>query len=125
MSRILVLDDQEHIRNIIKKFLVMDRHEVDVAADGSEGMKLAAGASYDLVITDIVMPEKDGYEVLRELKQLSPGVKIIVMSGGAVKLDVDNLLVTAKFMGADVAIAKPLDFTLLQTAVNKLLAVAG
>jgi len=123
MARILVIDDQQHIRIIIKEFLSIDRHTVDLAENGKVGLKLAGMNLYDLVITDVVMPEKDGLEVVMSLKRLFPRIRIIVMSGGAARLDIESLLKTAKALGADRMLPKPLDFTRLQGEVNELLAM--
>lgn len=121
MARILVIDDQEHIRSIIRELLIGDNHQVDLAEDGAVGMKLAARNSYDLIITDIVMPEKDGFEVINELKQLAPGIGLIVMTGGGAGLDVANLMKMSQFMGADRVLSKPLDFRILRRAVKDVL----
>lgn len=123
MARILVIDDQQHILNIIKEFLLISKHTVDLAEDGKIGLKLARENVYDLVITDVVMPERDGLEVIMGLKQLSPHVRIIVMSGGAARLDIHSLLKTARALGADRVLEKPLDFAKLQAVVNELLAL--
>ena len=123
MARILVIDDQLHIRSILKEFLKIDKHEVDLAENGKVSLQLAEHNVYDLVITDVVMPERDGLEVIMTLKRLFPHVRIIVMSGGAARLDINNLLRTAKALGADRMLSKPLDFTKLQGVVQELLAV--
>ncbi len=123
MSRILVIDDEPHLRTLIQKFLLLDDHEVDLAEDGNKGLKLIEGNSYDLVITDIVMPEKDGLEVVMELKQLFPNIRIIVISGGGERLNIQDLLKMARLMGADRVMSKPLDFIKLQSAVREVLAM--
>lgn len=121
MANILVVDDQKDVRNILKEFLTIDTHKVDLADNGKAALKLADVNGYDLVITDIVMPEKDGLEVITGVKRLFPHVKIIAISGGAVRLNKENLLIMAKALGADRVLAKPLDFFMLQVAVNELL----
>ncbi len=123
MSRILVIDDEPHLRTLIEKFLLLDDHEVDLAEDGNKGLKLIEGNSYDLVITDIVMPEKDGLEVIMELKRLFPNIRIIVISGGGERLNIQDLLKMARLMGADRVMSKPLDFIKLQSAVREVLAM--
>lgn len=123
MAHILVIDDQLHIRSILKEFFKIDNHEVDLAENGKVGLRLAEHNVYDLVITDVVMPERDGLEVITGLKKLFPHVRIIVMSGGAARLDIKNLLRTAKALGADRVLTKPLDFIDLQTVVRELLAL--
>ena len=121
MAHILVIDDQSHICTIIEQFLTAEGHTADLAENGRVGMKLAGLNAYDLVITDIVMPEQDGLEVIMGLKQLYPLVRIIAMTGGTGRLNTGSLLTTAQFMGVDRVFAKPLDFIKLQTAVNEVL----
>jgi DNA-binding NtrC family response regulator len=122
MARILVIDDELHIRTIIEKILTIDNHEVDLAENGKAGLKLASLNDYDLVITDVVMPEQDGLEVITGIKRLFPHIRIIVMTGGAIGLDIAYLLKTAKLMGADRMLPKPLDFEKLQDTVKEMLA---
>ncbi len=121
MARILVIDDQEDIRKIIKKYLTLDGHEVDTAKDGKEGMKLADEQSYQIVITDILMPEKDGLEVLQDLKNIYIGMGIIVITGGSPRVDIHDLEHTATIMGADRVLLKVLDYNLLRSTVKELL----
>ena len=121
MSHILVIDDAPHIRTVLTEYLLLEGHTVDSAGNGNEGLRLFGLNHYDLVITDVVMPEKDGLEVLTALKQKVSAVRIIVMSGGAARLDPQLLLTTAQAMGADRVIPKPLDFWKLQIAVKEVL----
>ena len=123
MARILVIDDEPHIRILIESFLIQDGHQVDQAKNGTEGLKLIERNSYDLVITDVVMPEKDGLEVLMGLKGHVPRMRIIVMSGGGDRLNIQELLNMAKLMGADRVLPKPLDFTALQAVVKEVLEI--
>jgi len=123
MARILVIDDEVQIQDLMAEFLMREGHQVDKAGNGKIGLKLAGQNVYDLVITDVVMPEQDGYEVIMRLVRTSPKVKIIVMTGGAPKLDTQNLLKTAKLMGADGALPKPIDFSTFKTVVNDVLAL--
>ncbi len=121
MARILVIDDERHIRTLVNAFLVQDGHEVDLAENGKEGLKLIGLNRYDLLITDIVMPEQDGLGVLMELKGQEPRIRVIVMSGGGERLNIENYLNLARLMGADRVLSKPLDFLKLQTAVREVL----
>jgi len=123
MSRILVIDDDAHIRALVQKFLVIDGHEVDTAENGVVGLQLAGLHQYDLVITDVIMPEQDGLGVVMELKQLFPHVKIIVMTGGGAKFNIDDLLHMTNCMKADRGLSKPLDFEKLRVAVKEVLTV--
>jgi CheY-like chemotaxis protein len=81
MARILLIDDDEPVRTTLRLTLEHFGHTVIEARDGTEGLALFQHANADLVITDIVMPEKDGLEVLRELRRMHPSVKIIAISG--------------------------------------------
>jgi DNA-binding response OmpR family regulator len=121
MARILVIDDEQLIRTLVNEFLVQEGHEVDLAENGKKGLKLIGINNYDLLITDIVMPELDGLRVLMELKGRVPRIRIIVMSGGGTRLNIDNYLNMAKLLGADLVLPKPLDFLKLQAAVKEVL----
>ena len=121
MARILVIDDELHIRTLVKAFLIQDDHEVDLAENGKEGLKLIGLNRYDLLITDIVMPEQDGLGVLMELKGKEPRIRVIVMSGGGKRFNIQNYLNLARLMGADLLLPKPLDFEKLREAVREVL----
>src|SRR6266545_4446375 len=82
MARILVIDDQEPIRRIVRRALEQAGHDVLDASDGEMGMEILARHSADVVITDIFMPGQDGIVTLREIRKRFPTVKVIVMSGG-------------------------------------------
>ena len=81
-------------------------YEIDLASNGEEGLRLFRKTPADLVITDIIMPEKEGLETIREMKKMKPELKIIAMSGGG-KISADNYLETAKIFGASRLIEKP------------------
>lgn len=123
MARILVIDDQEHIRTLISKILSIDGHVVESAVNGKVGMKMIENNPYDIVITDIIMPDMDGLEVILELKKRSSPIPLIVTTGGAARLEIQELLTAAKHLGADRVIPKPLDFIKLKEAVNELLMI--
>jgi CheY-like chemotaxis protein len=83
MAKILLIDDEEQMRFLLKRMLTRDGHEVFVAQDGEEGVQSFYQINPDLVITDIVMPEKDGLEVIAEILTTHPKQPIIAMSGGS------------------------------------------
>ena len=122
MAKILVIDDDPHIRTLVGKFLTIDGHEVDLAENGAVGLKLARLHQYELVITDVIMPDKDGLEVVTELKRLFPLVRIIVMTGGGAKCSIAELLHMTKLLKADRGLSKPLDFEMLPLVVREVLA---
>lgn len=123
MQRILIIDDDHHILLMIKKMLERAGYEVDLASNGNEGLELFKSIQADLVITDIIMPEKEGLETIREMKRLSPDLKIIAMSGGG-KISADNYLETAKIFGASRVLAKPFSQKTMVMAVIDLLGVS-
>ncbi len=106
MARILVIDDDELVRFTLQKILEGENHQVAVAVDGVEGIALFTAQPFPLVITDLIMPEKEGMETIIELKKDFPDTKIIAISGGG-QMGVSNLLKVAQIVGADHAIAKP------------------
>ena len=120
MQRILIIDDDHHILLMIKKMLERAGFEVDLASNGDEGLKLFKKLSVDLVITDIIMPEKEGLETIREMKRLRSDLKIIAMSGGG-KVSSDNYLNTAKIFGATKIMTKPFTQNQMVSAVRELL----
>ena len=121
MARILVIEDDDSIRELIEKFMLLDGHEVETAENGAVGLKMIGSRQYDLLITDIVMPEQDGIGVLMELRKTSSKMKTIVITGGTSKLQVNDLMATARVMKADKVLQKPLDFENLSLTVAELL----
>jgi len=82
MAKILVIDDDGKFLEIMREYLENEGYEVLVASDGEIGAELYREKKPDLVITDVIMPEKDGAQVIFELQKEFPGIKIIVMTGG-------------------------------------------
>ncbi|MCD4750789.1 MAG: response regulator [Thermoanaerobaculales bacterium] len=109
MVQILVIDDDDVIRASLCEMLRLSGFEVRTAENGHVGMNLFAQAPADLVITDIVMPEKEGLETIVELRRLCPKVKIIAISGGLTG-PAKGYLAAARGLGADRVLSKP--FTL-------------
>jgi DNA-binding NtrC family response regulator len=120
MKKILIIDDETHILLMLKKMLERAGYEIDLAANGNEGLYLFKSAPSDLVITDIIMPEKEGLETIREMKRMQPGLKIIAMSGGG-KISADNYLETAKIFGASKILEKPFTQQKMVSAVQELM----
>ncbi len=120
MSRILIIDDDKSILSFLKERLTCEGFNVLTAINGKEGMKLFNDNQVDLVITDIIMPDKDGFETIIELKRICPDIKIIAMSGMGLGM-IEPCLKTAKFSGAEYALAKPFETSSLLKALYKLL----
>lgn len=123
MARILIIDDDRDIRHPLRLALEHAGHEVLEAQDGAEGLRLWVDSGADLVITDVHMPEMDGLEVIMELAALSPGVKIIALSGGE-STGRFNYLPEAKLLGALRTIPKPFRHAEILSTINELLAKA-
>lgn len=106
MARILVVDDEELVRYSIRMFLENEGHEVEEAADGIEGVAKLESGSFDLLITDIVMPRKEGLETILEVRQQHPELKVLAISGGG-PIGSFNYTEMARQCGADIFLAKP------------------
>jgi DNA-binding response OmpR family regulator len=107
MAKILVFDDEPSILLMIKKMLEKEGHEVDLALNGRDGMELFEKIKPDLVITDIIMPYKEGLETILELRKKYPELLIIAISGGG-RIGPDGYLPSAKLLGANMVFQKPL-----------------
>ena len=121
MARVLVIDDDEEHRTLVRHMLVGEGHQVDEALDGAEGLRLFGESPPDLVLTDINMPGLDGHEVITAIRVLHPEVPIIAVSGGGA-IAKDELLVKASALGAVEIIMKPFEFPQLVGAVKRALA---
>lgn len=104
MARILVIDDESDLRTLIEQTLRAAGHDVAAAANGRQGLAMHSASPFAVVITDIFMPEKDGLEVIRDLRRDSPPVQIIAMSG---RPDTANALYLAQRFGAYRVLVKP------------------
>ena len=120
MAYILVMEDERIIQTIIRRYLEREGHEVVIAGDGEEGIKLYNERPADLVLTDIIMPKKEGIETIRDLKKISPDVKIIAMSGGG-KIDSEDYLDLAAKFGVKATFIKGSDWSMLGPLVEKIL----
>jgi DNA-binding response OmpR family regulator len=108
MARILIMDDDVSIRNALRLTLESFGYEVAEAPDGKEGLRLQRANPADLVVLDILMPEKEGIEVIMDLRRDFPHTKIIAMSGGG-QVEAKFYLETAKKLRADSVLEKPFD----------------
>jgi YesN/AraC family two-component response regulator len=120
MARILLIDDDDSARTVLRLMLNQFGHSVVEARNGKEGMELFMHANADLVITDIVMPEKEGLEVVKEMRRMVPSVKIIAISGGG-RVNPTDYLRMAKFLGAAKVLTKPISSDALIGAINEVL----
>jgi CheY-like chemotaxis protein len=130
MASILIIDDEEDIRDALQMVLERAGYEVKVASNGDEAIELQREQPAQLVITDIIMPEKDGVLTIKEMREEYPGLRIIAISGGggveplAYKpgaITTTAYLAAAKEVGADRVFTKPFDRKDLIQAVADLL----
>ena len=121
MARILIIDDDPDVRRLLRVALEKDQHDILEAGDGNEGMRRWRDGRPDLVITDLMMPGKDGLDTLFELVSLDPRVKVIAMTGGNWREAVDRLH-DARLFGAVRTVAKPFTLSEMLRVVGEVLA---
>ncbi len=122
MARILVAEDAPAVRESIKDFFELAGFEVDEAPDGMVACELLEQRPYDLLITDLWMPNMDGLDLLRRLRKINPKLPVIAISGGAPgRAPIDYSVALATTWGADIVMHKPFDNSELVEAAKKLL----
>ena len=120
MASILIIDDDAQFRAMLRQMLSRAGYEVLEASNGKEGMRIYRDKPADLVITDLIMPEKEGIETISDLRREFPDVKIVAISGGG-KMGPDDYLHGAKLIGAERIFTKPLEREEILEAVKKLI----
>ncbi len=119
LARILVIDDEEQVRNLLRLALQREGYEVVLAKDGEEGLRLFRKDPADLIITDIIMPEREGLEIIQELRKDFPQAKIIAISGADQTLML-NVLDISKRFGAIRTFRKPFEIKEVVQTVREL-----
>ena len=119
MGKILIIDDEPYILLMLKKMIEKIGYEVELASNGREGIDIFRNNRVDMVITDIIMPDKEGLEIILEMKQAQPELKIIAISGGG-RISPESYLECAKHFGAEKVFQKPFRQAELISAVNEL-----
>lgn len=119
MASIIVIDDDAQIVDLLVQMLSAEGHHVVGASDAEAAMELFAEQPADLIITDIIMPNTDGFETIRAFRQCDHDVKIIAISGGG-RFGEGSFLREAKMLGADTVLMKPLDRKQLVETVRQL-----
>lgn len=104
---IAVADDVEAIRELVRVWLESMGHLVATASSGRELLRLVKERTFDLVITDIVMPDGDGWEAILTINRIRPDTRILAISGGGTKMPPDACLRMARGVGADAVLKKP------------------
>ncbi|MBK7134292.1 MAG: response regulator [Bacteroidales bacterium] len=120
MAKILIIDDETAIAIMLKKMVEKAGHEAKTASNGNEGLTMFDSFHPDLLITDIVMPDKEGLELIFDLRRKNPVLKIIAISGGG-RFQYEGYLNSAKHLGANKVYQKPLDLKELMNSITELL----
>jgi DNA-binding NtrC family response regulator len=116
MKRILVIDDDSAIREMLRELLTEQGYSVELAEDGEKAMELMQKDRFDLIITDIVMPEKDGISVIIHLMKQYPETKCLAMSGGG-RISSKTYLNLADKLGASKTLEKPFELSEMLNAI--------
>jgi len=131
MARIIIIDDEKDVREVLKEVLERAGFDVEIAANGDDGLELLRSKGADVVITDIIMPGKNGVETVHDIRKHFPKTRVIVISGGGnvapmeyepSAIKTSAYLASAAVEGADVTLTKPFDRQEILDAVSQLIA---
>lgn len=120
MKKILVIDDEDQMRLMLED-LLNSEYDVSLAANGSKAQEMLATTSYDLIITDLVMPEMNGIDLIMSVKHKKPDQKVIAISGGGGVSGRFDYLPVVQLLGADKIFNKPFHLHELMAAVKLIL----
>ncbi len=120
MARILVIDDDDLVLEMLYESLTREGYDVLQASNGEQGLRLYREEPVDLIITDLIMPEKEGIETIIELRKDFPDMKIIAISGGGY-IGTKDYFQMAKILGVQRTFTKPVAIKQLLDAVRELL----
>jgi CheY-like chemotaxis protein len=120
MATILIVDDEASVRKLLRLILAEGGHDVIAAGSGPEALRILQGRSVDLVITDIIMPDMDGLELIKAIKRLVPRKKLLAVSGAG-KDGPGLYLELAAMLGADHILPKPFDAGEMRAAAAALI----
>jgi CheY-like chemotaxis protein len=118
----MVVDDEEDLRAVLRLMLESHGHEVQEAENGAQAIAALRLQSYDLIITDVLMPEEDGIAVAKEVPKLLPNAKVLAISGGGAALPANWSLKVMEMFGVNAALHKPFEEKDLMKVVDDLLA---
>lgn len=120
MAKILIAEDDEQLREMLRQALEKENYEVVGSKNGEEAIRILKQMPVDLLITDIIMPQKDGTSLIMDIRKDFPDLQVIAISGGARFIDPQNPLHIAKKLGAQITFTKPFKISELLDAVRKL-----
>jgi DNA-binding NtrC family response regulator len=119
---VLVADDEEDISALVELCVGAQGHQVQCVANAREAKEALASKQFDLVITDILMPEGDGLDLITQLRKIQPAARILAMSGGGRYMESDDCLKMARGLGAHAVVMKPFNREQLLAGVAQALA---
>ena len=119
MAKIVVIDDNEQFNLMLKSALEIKGYEVETAVNGRDAKALYQKNTYDAIITDIIMPDVDGYEVILDLRRMGMSDRTIAVSGGG-RTAADDYLTTAKHFDVAATFSKPIDLQALRAKVEEI-----
>jgi len=122
LANILVIEDDEGMRAMLVQMLTQDNHRVVTAHDGEMGLAQALEREPDLIVTDILLPKKDGIELIMALSRMGSTIPVIAISGGRRAISAEFNLDSAILMGVKATLAKPFSRTDLRSAIGRALA---
>ena len=114
-ARILVIDDEESVRSVLSRILTQVKHQVNVAKDGEEGIRLFHEGEFDIVLTDLGMPGMSGWDVCKAIKKISPQTPVGMITGWGMEIGEEKM----KEAELDFLISKPFDFKQIVSMVAK------
>jgi DNA-binding response OmpR family regulator len=120
MAKILVVEDDQQFRNVLIQLFQKENFEVTGCNDGVDAIKILKNETFDVIITDIIMPKKDGMALIVELRRNQSNMHIIAISGGGREIDPLNPLKIAKRIGAEYTFTKPFKLAELLGVVRSL-----
>ena len=121
MARVLVVDDEPAVRSVVEQTMIRFGHDVITATDGLDALEKLSLGRFDLVITDMVMPEMDGVKLISHIQERYPNVKIIAISGGGINHTPQDCLGMAVKAGAVKTLMKPFMLSELSSMTTELL----
>jgi CheY-like chemotaxis protein len=116
---VLIVDDNDELREVLKTALELSGYAVRIAASGAEAMRVQRSAGADILLTDLFMPDTDGFELIDKFRAAYPRTRIVAMSGDSVRTKRDYLH-DANLMGVDLTLQKPFAIETLLQALDTL-----
>ena len=125
VSRILVIDDEDAIRRVVRRLLELEGHAITEAASGSEALQVLGQQSFDVILTDVYMPNLDGIELLRQIQKTGQPMPAIVAMSGEFSPNRADMLRTMEALGATDTLAKPFTTEELHATITRAVETSG